>query len=138
LARARVIALRKQNRSTEDISRLLRDEGISLSAVSVWAILNEEGFERLPRRPEEARPKWPRPDQAAYADVRQFSLLPRVMDTRIAGGLLLLKLLAETKICDIPAELGWYGSKMIPAQNAFLSGLLLKLIGKRRKSHIMD
>jgi transposase-like protein len=81
-ARARVIALRKQNYSTEDISRLLREEGVLLSAVSVWAILNEEGFERLPRRYDEDRPKWPRPDQAPYADVRQFSLLPRVMDSR--------------------------------------------------------
>lgn len=137
-ARARVIALRKQNYSTEDISRLLRDEGISLSAVSVWAILNEEGFEKLPRRYDEARPKWPRSDQAPVADVRQLSLVPRVMDTRIAGVFLIFKLLAETKICKIPGDLGWYGSKMIPAQNAFLSSLLLKLIGKRRKSHVMD
>jgi hypothetical protein len=137
-ARARVIALRKQNYSTEDICRLLRDEGILLSAVSIWAILNEEGFEKLPRRPEEARPKWPRPDQAPYADVRQFSLRPRVIDTRIAGIFLLFKLLAETKIFEIPSDHQWYGSKMIPAQNAFLSSLLLKLIGKRRKSHVMD
>lgn len=137
-AKARVITLRKQNYSTEDISRLLRDEGIILSAVSVWAILNEEGFEKLPRRYDEARPNWPRSDQAAYADVRQFSLVPRVLDTRIAGIFLLLKLLAETKICNIPENLEWYGSKMIPAQNAFLSSLLLKFIGKRRKSHVMD
>lgn len=137
-ARERVIGLRKQNYSTEDISRLLRDEGISLSAISIWAILKEEGFEKLPKRPEAARPKWPRPDQAPYADVRQFSLAPRVLDTRLAGVFLLFKLLAETKICEIPMDLKWYGSKMIPAQNAFLSGLLLKLIGKRRKSHIMD
>ena len=32
----------------------------------------------------------------------------------------------------------WYGSKMIPAENAFLSCLLLKLIAKERKSHVMD
>ena len=138
LARPRVIALRKQNYSTEDITRLLRDEGISLSAVSVWAILNEEGFEKLPRRYDEARPQWPRSEKAAYADVRQFSLEPRVMDTRIAGVFLLLKLLADAKISQIPEELKWYSSKMIPAQNAFLSSLLLKLIGKRRKSHVMD
>ena len=82
-----------------------------MSAVSIWAILNEEGFEKLPRREDEARPKWPRQDLAPYADVRQFSLLPRVMDTRSAGLFLLLKLLAETKICEIPEDLGWYGSK---------------------------
>ncbi len=34
--------------------------------------------------------------------------------------------------------MGWYGSKMIPAENAFLSSLLLKLMAKERKSHIMD
>jgi len=137
-ARERVIALRKQNYSTEDISRLLRNEEISLSAVSIWAILNEEGFAKLVRRPDEARPQWTRPEQAPYADVRQFSLAPRVMDTRIAGIFLLLKLLAESGICDIPAELKWYSSQMIPARHAFLSSMLLKLLGKRRKSHIMD
>ena len=137
-ARARVIALRKQNYSTEDISRLLRDEGVSISTVSIWAILNEEGFEKLPRRHDDVRPKWPRSEQAAYADVRQLSLIPRVMDTRIAGIFLIFKILSDTKICKIPRELEWYGSKMIPAENAFLSCLLLKLIGKRRKSHIMD
>lgn len=137
-ARDRVIELRKQNYSTEDISRLLRNEGIALSAVSIWAILNDEGFEKLPRRADEARPKWARPDQAPYADVRQFSLRPRVIDTRVAGIFLLFKLLAETKIYKIPKDHKWYGSKMIPAQNAFLSSLFLKLIGKRRKSHVMD
>ena len=137
-ARERVIALRKQNYSTEDISLLLRDEGVSLSAVSIWAILNEEGFEKLPRRNDEARPKWARPDLLAYADVRQFSTAPRVIETKFAGIFLLLKLLAETKIHKMPTDLGWYGSKMIPAQNAFLACLLLKLIGKRRKSHVMD
>jgi len=138
IARDRVIDLRKQNYSTEDIARLLKDEGILLSAVSIWAILNEEGFKKLPRRDDSERPQWPRQDLAPYADVRQFSLLPRVMDTRIAGVFLLLKILADTKICDIPIDLKWYGSKMIPSQNAFLASLLLKLIGKKRKSHVMD
>ena len=137
-AKTRVIELRKKNYSTADISRLLKDEGIILSAVSVWAILNEEGFEKLPRRHEEARPQWPRLNQAPYADIRQFSLHPRTMDTRIAGVFLILKLLADTKIYNIPKDLGWHGSKMIPAMNAFLAGLLLKMIGKKRKSHIMD
>lgn len=137
-ARIRVIALRKQNYSTEDISRLLRNEGITLSAVSIWAILHEEGFEKLPRRYDEARPKWPRSEQAPYADVRHFSLIPRVMDTRIAGVFLIFKILSNTNIYKIPEELEWYGSKMIPTKNAFLSCLLLKLIGKRRKNHVMD
>jgi hypothetical protein len=137
-AKARVVALRKQNYSTQDISRMLRDEGMPLSAISIWAILKEEGFEKLPRRRDDERPRWPRPDQAPYADVRQFSLAPRVIETRIAGIFLLLRLLSESQICKIPVKLNWYGSKMIPTQNAFLSCLLLKLISKRRKSHVMD
>ena len=49
-----------------------------------------------------------------------------------------MKFLADMRIHQIPRVLGWYGSKMIPAENAFLSSLILKLIGRERKSHVMD
>jgi hypothetical protein len=49
-----------------------------------------------------------------------------------------MRILAEMKIHQIPKSLDWYGSKMIPVENAFLSSLVLKLIGRERKSHVMD
>jgi len=119
-------------------SLALKHEGISLSPSSIWKILSEEGFAKLPRRKDEERPERPRPDKAEYADIRQLSLAPRVIETRFGGVFLLMRILADMKIHQIPKSLNWYGSKMIPVENAFLSSLVLKLIGRERKSHVMD
>ena len=137
-SRERVITLRKKNNSVQDIYLALKHEGISLSASSIWKILREEGFAKLPRRKDEERPDRPRPDKAKYADIRQLSLAPREVETRFGGVFLLMRILAEMKIHQIPKSLNWYGSKMIPVENAFLSSLVLKLIGRERKSHVMD
>lgn len=137
-SRDRVVALRKKNYSVQDIHFALRHEGISLSTASIWKIIREEGFAKLPRRKDEERPEQPRPDKAEYADIRQLSLSPRVIETRFGGVFLLMRILANMKIHEIPKSLNWYGSKMIPVENAFLSSLVLKLIGRERKSHVMD
>lgn len=134
----RVIELRKKNYSVQDIHFVLKQEGISLSQASIWKILKEEGFSKLPRRKDEERPEQPRPDKAEYADIRQLSFAPRVIETRFGGVFLLMRMLADMKIHQIPKSLNWYGSKMIPVENAFLSSLMLKLIGRERKSHVMD
>lgn len=136
--REQVVALRKKNYSLEDIHCALKHEGIKLSPASIWQILQEEGFAKLPRRRDEERPKQPRPEAAAYADVRQLSLEPRIIETRFGGAFALMKILGDMQIHQIPKALGWYGTKMIPAENAFLSSLMLKLIGRERKSHVMD
>lgn len=137
-SRARVIELRKKNYSVSDIQYTLREEEISLSTVSIWTILKEEGFSRLPRRRDEERPHRPKAEHAAYADRRQFSLASRNLDTRVGGVFLLFRLLAQMKVHTIPSALHWYGTEMIPTPHAFLSCLMLKLLGKERKSHVMD
>jgi hypothetical protein len=134
----RVITLRKQNYSVQDIHFALQQEGSSLSPASIWKILKGEGFSKLPRRKDEERPEQPRPDKAEYADIRQLSFTPRVLETRFGGVFFLMRILADMKIHQIPKSLDWYGSKMIPVENAFLSSLMLKLIGRERKSHVMD
>ena len=54
--REKVIALRKQNLSIYDISKVLDETDHRLSPAAVSLILKEEGFARLPRRPDEERP----------------------------------------------------------------------------------
>ena len=137
-ARERIVALRKKNSSVIDIQQFLKEEGISLSSTTIWKTLQEEGFSRLPRRKDEELPEQPRPEKAPYADIRQLSFERRVIETRFGGVFLLMKILADMDIHKIPKSLKWYGSKMIPIENAFLSSLLLKLIGRGRKSHVMD
>ena len=137
-SKERVIDLRKKNYSVQDIHFALKHEGIVISSGYIWKILRDEGFSKLPRRRDEERPERAGPDQAEYADIRQLSFTPRVIETRFGGLFLLLPILADMQIHQIPKSLNWYGTKMIPVENAFLSSLVLKLIGRERKSHVMD
>jgi arginine repressor len=134
----RVVALRKKNYSVDDIHVALQEEGIELSTSAISVMLKDEGFAKLPRRRDKDRPVGPRPDQAEYADIRQLSFEPRVVETRFGGAFLLMRTLADMKAHEIPKSLNWYGSKMIPTENAFVSSLLLKIIGKERRSHVAD
>lgn len=136
--RDRIIALRKQNLSIYDISRALTQEGHPLSAVAVSQVLKQEGFARLPRRPEEERPSAVRPTIAAVADVRQLDLQPRTIRTQLGGLFLFVPLLAQIPLERICSRAQLPGSKMIPASCALRSLLGLKLFGTARHGHVMS
>src|SRR4030042_2196072 len=74
--RGKVVALRKQNLSIYDISRVLEESGHRVSAVAVSLLLKEEGFARLPRRRDEERLPGLRPEVAEVADVNRLDLSP--------------------------------------------------------------
>lgn len=136
--RDQVVALRKQNLSIYDISAALEREERALSPVSVSAILQEEGFAKLPRRADEERPPSARPDAAAVADVRRLALEPRSVRTRFGGLFLFLPYLASIPFDDLVKHAGLPGSKMVPAAHALRALLALKLFGAARKSHVMS
>ena len=65
-------------------------------------------------------------------------MAPRRFATQLGGLFLFLPLLVD---CDLPGlvrQAGYPGSKMIPAAQAWLSLLGLKLSSTERKSHVMD
>lgn len=137
--RDRVVTLRKLNLSVYDIRDELERAGTeSLSVTSIQQILREEGFARLPRRGDEERPNRPRPEADAVADVREFSLEPREFTTRAGGLFLLLPLLAKLRLDQVVRQARFPGTRMIPADRAVRAALLLKLLGKARRSHVMD
>jgi hypothetical protein len=138
--REQVIALRKQNMSIYDIrDELERAGGDRLSATAIQEVLQEAGFSRLPRRADDERPDRPRPTADYIADVRSFELTESRSFTTHTGGLfLLLPLLAQLDLDSILKRCGFPGTKMIPATHAVRSALLLKLLGKSRRSHVMD
>src|SRR6266545_4191617 len=137
--RARIIAMRKKNYSVYDIRDELERTGSDrLSATAIQEVLREEGFARLPRRLDEERPAAARPTADAIADVRAFSLANRSFSTRVGGLFLLLPLLARLDLDRLVESCRLPGSKMIPAAHAVRAALLLKLIGKARRSHVMD
>jgi hypothetical protein len=137
-ARDKVIALRKQNLSIYDISRVLAESRHRLSPVAVSLILKEEGFARLPRRKDEERLPGLRPEVAAVADVNRLDLSPRRFRTQFGGLYLFVPYLAQIPLERLLKEAGFPGSGMIPAAAAIRSLLGLKLFGSARHSHVMS
>jgi transposase-like protein len=136
--RERVVILRKQNLSVHDISRALARDGTSLSPAAVAAILEKEGFAKLPRRRDDERPDQPRPVVAEVADVRQLDLTPRGFRTKFGGLFLFLPDLVSAGLDAILTRGGFPGSKMVPAASAMRSLLALKLFGNARHGHVMS
>lgn len=133
-----ILAMRKQNLSIYDIERSLKDNATPLSCTAIWEILREEGFARLPRRQDEERPDALRPSAAAVADRREFSLQPRRFPTQLGGLFLFLPFLVRCDFPELVKKAGYPGTQMIPATQALLSILALKLSSTERKSHVMD
>jgi hypothetical protein len=136
--RDQVVALRKQNLSIYDISRVLEESGQKVSAVAVSLILREEGFARLPRRRDEERLPGPRPEVAEVADLNRLDLSVRRFRTQFGGLYLFVPYLAQIPLERLLQDAGFPGSKMIPAAQAIRSLLGLKLFGSARHSHVMS
>ena len=136
--RENVIALRKRNFSVYDIRDELERTKHRLSLTAIFEILREEGFSRLPRRGDEERPSRSRPTVDAIADVREFDLSPREFTTRAGGLFLLFPLLARLDLDSLVRSCRFPGTRMIPAICAVRAALVLKLLGKARRSHVMD
>jgi hypothetical protein len=137
-ARRLIIQMRKRNLSVYDIARALRERRIELSPTAVAEVLREEGFAKLPRRGDDERRNVVRPDVADPADARRFTLAPRTFDTHMGGLFVLLPLVAKLGLDRLAVEAELPGTKTIPAPQALLSALALKLTSTERKSHVMD
>jgi hypothetical protein len=135
--REHVVALRKRNYSIYDISRALKEQGMSLGTTAVREILIDEGFAALPRRLDEERPKSVGPTKEAVADVREFVLTPREFNTRVGGLFLFIPELVRLDFEALAASAKLPGSRMIPAEHALRASLALKLCSIERKSHVM-
>lgn len=137
--RSRVVEMRKRNLSVYDIHDALVHTGKDrLSVTAIQEILRDEGFTRLPRRADDERPEGTRPTADRIADVQHFSMESREFTTRAGGLFLLLPLLAQLDLDALVSTCKLPGTRMIPATHAFRAGLLLKLLGKARRSHVMD
>lgn len=137
-ARDKVITLRKQNLSIYDISRTLDGTDHHLSPAAVSLILKQEGFARLPRRPDEARPATAHPAPAPVADVRKLDLAPRQFRTRFGGLFLFAPMLAGIPFDRLLKAANFPGTAMVPAGCAMRALLALKLYGNARHSHVMS
>jgi len=133
-----VVAMRKRNLSVYDIQRELGEAGHTVSVNALSTLLREEGFARLPRRRDDERPQRVQPQPSPAADVRLLSLEPRRFRTRVGGLFLFVPLMRDVRLAEVVGAAELPGSEVIPAQQAVRTLLALKLIGKERKSHVMD
>ena len=132
------VAMRKQNMSVYDIQRELAHAGHTISINALSVLLREEGFARLPRRRDDERPHTVASETAASADVRLLRLAPRSFRTRVGGLFLFVPLMRTIRLQEVVAQADLPGSLMVPALQAVRTLLALKLVGKERKSHVMD
>ncbi len=132
------VAMRKKNLSVYDIQRDLANAGQTISINALTVLLREEGFARLPRRGDEERPATLKAEAAAVADVRELSASPRSFRTQAGGLFFFVPLMRNLDLRQVLRGLDLPGSNMIPAEQAVRTLLALKLIGKERKSHVMD
>src|SRR5260370_7263041 len=138
LVRERAVGLRKQYLSVYDIQRELAAAGHTISIHSLTILLQEEGFARLPRRRDDERPAAVRPEAAAIADVRALDRQPRTFRTRLGGLFVFVPLMRDLRLHEVVRQSKLPGTAMIPAEQALRTLLALKLVGKERKSHVMD
>ena len=138
-AKDRIIELRKQNYSIDEIEEVLIREKCDITAKTIHQVLKEEGFARLFRRTHAERrlALQQAKDPAEISNVKHFSDYEFVK-TAYGGVFLFIPLMIDLKLDAIFHQLGFYGSKQIPRLNYLMSFLALKLIGKERLSHVSD
>lgn len=137
--REEIVALRKQNYSVYDISRVFAERDQKVTTAAIRDVLREEGFAPLPRRFDEERPEgYSGPAVQPIADVRSFSLEEREFTTQCGGLFLFVPDLVKLNLPELATVVGLPGSKSIPAGHALLSSLALKLWSIERKSHVMS
>jgi transposase len=139
-AKDRIIELRKQNYSIEEIEEvILREPYDDITAKTIHQVLKDEGFARLFRRTHAERriALQQAKDPAEIASVKQFSAHDFVK-TAYGGVFLFIPMIVDMQLHTIFNQIGFYGSKQIPRLNYLMSFLALKLIGKERLSHVND
>ena len=139
LCKERIIELRKQNYSIEEIEEVLLREGVTITAKTIHQILHAEGFAKLFRRTHAERQAALQraKEPAETAHVKDFAA-HHLVRTSYGGIFLFIPLILEMKLDSIFSETGFYGSKQIPRINYLMSFVALKLIGKERLSHVID
>jgi len=136
-ARTRRLAAQTQPLVYDIRDELERSGTDRLSVTAIQELLREEGFARLPRRLDEERPT-ALGDGRCHRRRADVLLPPGEFSTHAGGLFLLLPLLARLDLDTVVRRCAFPGTKMIPAAHAVRAALLLKLLGKSRRSHVMD
>ncbi len=136
-ARARIVALRHEGHSIDEIASALAAEGRPLNRTGIAEVLRAEGFERLWRRPQALR-GGPRRERLPRTEVLDFSDWPYRLEAKHAGLLLCVPDLVALDLPSIVETAGYPSTTVVPALSSILSLLALKLTNTARVSHVED
>ncbi len=139
-ARERIIALRAEGYSIDEIGAVLAREQIGLNRTGISEVIAEAGLPRIWRRPDAER-GGPRRDDLPRARSLQpddYRGLATGAPSRLAGLLLAIPDLLALDLPGIARRAGYPGTRDIPALGYLLSLLALKLTATRRVSHVHD
>src|SRR5664280_1257527 len=137
-ARARIIELRADGHSIDEIAVALTADGLALNRTGIAEVIAEHGLPRLWRRPDIVRGGPRREVLPRAAELLDFSQLPDRSATTMAGLLLTIPDLLALDLPALVTAAGYPGTQVIPAVNYLLSLLALKLTATRRVSHVED
>lgn len=132
--RDRVLELRAQDRSVEEIAADLAAAGTPVSAQTVWTILAAEGIERLPRRAGAERGAPPR---LAPIKAQALGDWPAATAVRCdhAGLFVLAPAIVELGLADLAGSCGYPSTTVLSAWHSLGTLLLHKCARTPRASH---
>ncbi len=136
-ARAQVLRLRAAGHSVTEITAALASGPTPLNRTGVWELLHDEGYERLPTRPPDQRGS-PRREHPPRTRRITWPPQPLRLPSDYAGVLLLVPGLVALDLPAAAAAACLPGTREVPAIASLLSLLALKVIGRRRVSHVDD
>lgn len=132
-AKDTIISLRKKNYSVEDIKVILDSKGEKISEKTIYNILKQEDFSRLPRRPKLEKQQLERPKiQATKSRVIDFER--EVFKSTSAGILVFLPYIEHYGIREAIARSDYPGTKTIDRLSSILCFVALKASNVARYS----
>jgi transposase len=136
--RDKIIEYRKMRLSTPDIQDRLAEDTIKISSRTVERILKDTGYGKLKRRTNKELGITLKnniiPDRSEHLNFSELE--PFNIDCPSVGCFFFIPYILESGVIDIVQECEMPNSSDIGSMQACLSMLLLKLMGRKRLSHI--
>lgn len=126
-----IISLRKSYHSVEEIKVILDGKDFNIAEKTIYNVIHQEGFSRLPRRSKLVKQELNLPKIKAEKSC-QLSFTPEKFKSTSAGILCLLPYLKQYGILDAISESQYPGTKVIDKTSSILSFIALKASGIKR------
>lgn len=128
-----IVQLRKTYHSVEEIKVILDGKGFNISEKTIYNVIKQEGFSRLPRRTRLVKQELALPKMQADKSY-QLSFLPEKFKSSSAGIFCLLPYIKKYGISEAINQSGYPQTKTLNRQSSILSFVALKASCVKRYS----